>query len=433
MMLSPTMRNLSGWWVLWLNLMGGDPLLVVGANRHNKDEPSVDHPHEEWVCCTTNHKEAHATTTTTITDDCVCQDRMHTFPGWTSRQPLPSPWYSGLLTYEFQDRLIHTHYVLVLAEPDHSSSDEATRNEDDKPLIYWSNGGPGASSMFGLLTELGPLVFNDLSTETDDYRTTGIPTPFYNPHSWSKLGHLLIFDVPAPVGFSYCEATNSSTPSSLDDSSTTLQDTPLVDCAGLAWTDELAAANTMAALQAFYEKYPALQSTDLYLTGESYAGIYIPTFAREILRFNHKQPEGSSTLIPLKGFAVGDGCLGTETGICGNIEDEDAFDFWYVLFLAGHNQIPLNTFQEVMRACQPFHQNQEALEDTDVCRAAVAKVKKQMGGVYAYGLYDECTYRNGLAQTASQLLSGQQPSTNKDERMLQGGLNDYQCGGDVRV
>lgn len=108
-------------------------------------------------------------------------------PGFN--QPLPTPWFSGYLDYEFEGRQVHTHYVLVLAEDNNDWDDE-------KPLIYWSNGGPGASSLFGLLTELGPLILSDDSLNTNDYKTTGIPTPIYNPYSLSRLGHLLIIDQP---------------------------------------------------------------------------------------------------------------------------------------------------------------------------------------------------------------------------------------------
>ncbi|KAL7581813.1 hypothetical protein ACA910_022337 [Epithemia clementina (nom. ined.)] len=407
---------------------------------------------------------------------------MHTFPGWTSRQPLPSPWYSGYVSYEFEGRMIHTHYVLVLAEEEAKEGVKEEENGDrssssgggaveDKPLIYWSNGGPGASSMVGLLIELGPLLLNDLSKQTEDYRETGIPTPMYNPYSWTKLGHLLILDVPAPVGFSYCLAKNETTSSSTSSSSS------IVDCAGLAWTDELAAANTFTALQAFYQKYPQFLSKNLFLTGESYAGIYIPTLAREILKHNHKiqqvkeeeqrekKTEAESNgdhdddddlddgfvTLPLKGFAVGDGCLGTETGIC-SILDGNAFDFWLILFLAGHNQIPLDTFQEVMKACQPFHHHHHHHHNADdvteknseICQAALAKVRQQVGYVYDYGLYDECTYENGLLSSSSSSSSKRKNQQKqrmmatmmmmmmmKQQPSLGGGLNDYVCGGDV--
>lgn len=312
-----------------------------------------------------------------VSCDCDHPDWVEKLPGWN--QPLPSRWYSGFLEYEFHGRQVRTHYTLVEAEDD---------PHDEKPLIYWSNGGPGASSLFGLLTEVGPLLFSDLSLQTDDYRKTGIPTPLYNSNTWTRLGSILIFDQPAPVGFSYCNDEPDSH-----------------SCGGLSWTDELTSENAYTALRTFYDKFPCYQPKPLYLTGESYGGIYIPTLARRVL-------EDSS--IDLKGFAVGDGCLGTETSICGMLSPENGDDFvdiWEVIFLAGHGQIPLQTLREIMRECRGANEGGNLrLDSSPLCQEAVAKMEQQKGGVYDYSLYDECTYSNGL---------------------LEGALNDYPCGGDL--
>lgn len=306
------------------------------------------------------------------------EDRMYSLPGYP--HSLPSPWFSGFLDYELNGVKIHTHYVLV----------EAEENENDAPLIYWSNGGPGASSLFGLMTELGPLLMSDLSLETREYKETGIPTPLYNPDSWSKLGTILIFDAPAPVGFSYCN----------DD----------LDGKGdscMAWTDELASENTYLALQVFYSKFPSLKSKDLYLTGESYAGIYIPTLARRIL-------EGTVEM-NLKGFAVGDGCLGTETEVCGDLGLGDVTwknIYFNLLFFAGHGQIPWSAFQDLVSVCE---KNTSLI--TPECQAKIQSVQNQVGGWFEYSLYDDCTYRNGI------LLKH-----NLDLFVESGALNDYPCG-----
>ena len=67
-----------------------------------------------------------------------------------------------------------------------------------------------------------------------------------------------------------------------------------------------------AALAGWYDLFPERQSNQLFLTGESYAGIYVPKLAQQILMHNapHVRPQ-------FAGFAVGDGCLGTESGVCG--------------------------------------------------------------------------------------------------------------------
>lgn len=325
---------------------------------------------------------------------------MTSFPGWD--QPLPSAWYSGYLEYELEGQTVHTHYVLVQAE-DHEGT------ETDLPLIYWSNGGPGASSLFGLLTEIGPLLLSDESLDTDAYKKTGIPTPVYNSYAWNRLGSLLMIDQPAPVGFSYCN----------DDD---VKNATSHSCGGITWTDELASLNSYTALRTFYEtKFPCLREKDLYLTGESYGGIYIPTLARRIVEGNDNSKDGNATL-GLKGFAVGDGCLGVDTDMCGVLGSSGAADYWHLWFMAGHHQIPLSDFRKILKACS--HSDTPGFlwsnsEKDDLCRAALAKAKKEVGGFFEYALYDECTYRNGL-EWKKKLGLG--------PGVLGGALNDYPCG-----
>jgi len=340
-----------------------------------------------------------ATTTTTLAkeeEECSNSrmnhvDRISSLPGWDA--PLPSAWYSGYLDYSLEGQAIHTHYILV----------EAEFSVEDKPLIYWSNGGPGASSFYGLFTELGPLLLSDDSLKTDAYKQSGIPSLIYNHYSWTRLGSILIFDQPAPVGFSYC--TNGTDTNDNDN-----------NCGPIRWTDELASANVFLALQEFYKRHSCNfpKSKELYLTGESYAGIYVPTFARRILE--------QDTAINLKGIAVGDGCLGTQTSLCGDLNAVGFGDFWNILFLAGHHQIPLEDFQLVMKACHHYSETNFLIsgsEDDDACKAQLDRIKLEVGGYFTYSLYDTCTYRNGL-------LKG-----NDVDTAAALGDNDYPCGGGI--
>lgn len=58
----------------------------------------------------------------------------------------------------------------------------------------------------------------------------------------------------------------------------------------------------------FFEKYPEFKGNDLYLSGESYGGIYVPYMAYYIDKHNTANDGDDSVYKPnLKGFAVGNG------------------------------------------------------------------------------------------------------------------------------
>ena len=78
--------------------------------------------------------------------------------------------------------------------------------------------------------------------------------------------------------------------------------------------DNRTASENKQAIELFYSLYPEFKNNPLFLTGESYAGIYVPTLAEEILR---AVDVGTYTGADLKGIAVGNGCTGNEIGICG--------------------------------------------------------------------------------------------------------------------
>ena len=44
------------------------------------------------------------------------------------------------------------------------------------------------------------------------------------------------------------------------------------------------ASDNHVALQSFLKKFPQFAKNDLYLSGESYAGIYIPTLANVVMK-----------------------------------------------------------------------------------------------------------------------------------------------------
>ncbi len=137
------------------------------------------------------------------------------------------------------------------------------------PLIIWLQGGPGSSSQFGAFTELGPIRIT--KNRTGEFGS-----------SWNIIGHTLFIDQPIGVGFSYNRDTTK----------------PLVNSA------RQAADHLLNFLFNLYKQWPSLKTSPLYITGESFAGHYIPAFGSKIVNNNSFL---SFTGITLEGVAIGDG------------------------------------------------------------------------------------------------------------------------------
>jgi carboxypeptidase C (cathepsin A) len=88
--------------------------------------------------------------------------------------------------------------------------------------------------------------------------------------------------------------------------------------------DDQTALDSTAAMNAFFDAFPKLKSNDFFITGESYAGVYVPTLAEGIL---HATQAGNYTGAPLKGIAVGNGCSGNEVGSCGGQREQYDTEF----------------------------------------------------------------------------------------------------------
>lgn len=175
----------------------------------------------------------------------------------------PTPQYSGYLDgtdgcdTDTNGEFCRIHYWLAMS-----------RKGPDAPVVLWLNGGPGSSSLLGFVQELGPLLIN---------ATGGL---MQNPWSWTNVAHVFAIESPVGVGYSYCANQLKGQV-----------------CKN---TDKFTASTARAAIVSFFEKFPELAQNDFFITGESYAGVYIPTLAREIV--DH------APQINLVGLAVGDPC-----------------------------------------------------------------------------------------------------------------------------
>jgi len=170
------------------------------------------------------------------------------------------------------------------------------------PLIIWLNGGPGAPSTLGLFLENGPYRM------TDD--STGVLIE--NEYSWNKNAHMLFWDQPFGTGYSY--ASNSENNKSDENYEYVNNE------------DELSEM-FYNALQNFFVKHPEYNECPIYITGESYAGKYVPNIAWKIHNKN-KENSDIKKRINLKGIAVGDGWINARLQI--KVYIDYAFTLGYI-------------------------------------------------------------------------------------------------------
>ncbi|MBA0629932.1 hypothetical protein Godav_002073, partial [Gossypium davidsonii] len=141
-------------------------------------------------------------------------------------------------------------------------------NKED-PVVIWLTGGPGCSSELALFYENGPFSISDNMSLV------------WNEFGWDKASNLLYVDQPVGTGFSYSS-----------------------DRRDIRHNEEEVSNDLYDFLQAFFAEHPEFAKNDFYITGESYAGHYIPAFAARVHRGN-KAKDGIH--INLKGFAIGNG------------------------------------------------------------------------------------------------------------------------------
>ncbi|KAG7154151.1 probable serine carboxypeptidase CPVL [Homarus americanus] len=162
---------------------------------------------------------------------------------------------------------------------------------DNAPVMVWLQGGPGGSSLFGLFAEHGP--FNvDASLHIVPRNT-----------SWTKNHNVIYIDNPAGTGFSFTR-----------------------DDAGYARNQTDVGRDLYAAILQFFMLFPELQRNDFFVTGESYAGKYVPALTYTI----HKENPTAKLKINLKGMAIGD-------GLCDPVTMTDYGDFLYNIGLIDDN------------------------------------------------------------------------------------------------
>ncbi len=225
---------------------------------------------------------------------------------------------------------------------------------------------------------------------------------FRNDFAWTKVASVLIYDAPPPVGYSYCGDDVAGDGYSCGD-----------------WDDYRAARAAHTFVENWLGEFQAFAHNKLFLSGESYAGVYIPMLAREILN-----DPTSRAKAQLSGMAIGDGCVGSDV-LCGG----NRGPYFSVEFFHGHGQVSDKLYNQIRSVCG-VEQLQRGITDPQ-CQALLTHMDKQLGGYYGYNLYDECGAENLLLSTDRRYWSAM-PATRTaaaDGPGFGGALNDYPCGG----
>eukprot|EP00339_Tiarina_fusa_P014055 CAMPEP_0117035920 /NCGR_PEP_ID=MMETSP0472-20121206/25485_1 /TAXON_ID=693140 ORGANISM="Tiarina fusus, Strain LIS" /NCGR_SAMPLE_ID=MMETSP0472 /ASSEMBLY_ACC=CAM_ASM_000603 /LENGTH=415 /DNA_ID=CAMNT_0004745541 /DNA_START=84 /DNA_END=1334 /DNA_ORIENTATION=+ len=154
---------------------------------------------------------------------------------------------------------------------------ESQRSPATDPVVLWMQGGPGCSGLIGLFQENGPFrIESDGRTLTE------------NPFSWNINASVIYLEQPAGVGFS-----TASNPE------------------GYKTGDNETAAENYEFLNGFFSEFPQFAQNELWITGESYGGMYVPTLAYQIVTGSNTQLAQS-----LKGLMIGNPVM-----FCDNWQD----------------------------------------------------------------------------------------------------------------
>ncbi|PON46849.1 Serine carboxypeptidase-like [Parasponia andersonii] len=291
-------------------------------------------------------------------------DKIESLPG--QPQGVDFDQYSGYVTVDPNaGRALFYYFV------------ESPQDSSSKPLVLWLNGGPGCSSFgYGGLQELGPFRVNS------DGKTLSL-----NEYAWNKVANVIFLESPAGVGFSY---------------SNTSSDYRYVG-------DNRTAVDSYAFLVNWLERFPEYKTRDFYITGESYAGHYVPQLAYTILSKNEVT---NQTVINLKGVAVslfatasslsfyldkrGYGIDCTEQAQIGNawIDEKTGVQGEYD-YVWTHALISDETHAGITKYC-------DFVNYTSTCVKYLDQADEEIGNIDAYNIYAPlCNSSSGPKSSAS--------------------------------
>ncbi|CAG7906534.1 unnamed protein product [Brassica rapa] len=161
--------------------------------------------------------------------------------------PLPFELETGYIGLGEEEELQMFYYFI-----------KSENNPQEDPLLIWLTGGPGCSSLFGLVFENGPLALKF------EVYNGSLPSLVSTTYSWTKMANMIFLDQPVGSGFSYSR-------------------TPLVD--KVSDTGEVKRIHEF--LQKWLSKHPQFYANPFYVAGDSYSGMIVPSVVQEISEGNY--------------------------------------------------------------------------------------------------------------------------------------------------
>ncbi|KAF2747109.1 alpha/beta-hydrolase [Sporormia fimetaria CBS 119925] len=197
---------------------------------------------------------------------------------------------------------------------------ESRKDPANAPLSIWLNGGPGSSSMLGLMREHGPCFVNDDSNSTT-----------LNQWSWNNEVNMLYLDQPANVGLSYSDLQNVTVSTSTGDvevadfseSVPEQNNTFYVGTYGSQNPNDTTQGTMNSAramwmfAQTWFTEFPGYKPNNnkVSISTESYGGRYGPAFMAYFQEQNEKIRNGSWTergqthILELDNLLIINGCV----------------------------------------------------------------------------------------------------------------------------
>lgn len=209
---------------------------------------------------------------------------------------------------------------------------ESQGDPKSDPLMLWLTGGPGCSSLSGLIYQIGPLTF-DFEAEN-----ASSPVLVLNKYAWTKLANIIFLDSPVGTGFSYA----------------TTQE-------GYHSSDTESSADVYEFLRKWLILHPQFLKNPFYITGDSYSGIPVPIIVDLITKGNEA---GKLPHMNIQGYVLGNPHTNER------IEDNEI-----VRYLHGVGIIPDKLYEAAKNSCKGEYynvdpSNSECLDDLlyiDLC------------------------------------------------------------------